>query len=176
MASIDGASTKASWSEVLKTFESTPPPKKRPKKSLIQLSEDQWKDLSPKGKWDCIAALRGPDLVNSQTLKWFTSSVIRYALSKVMRVGGLVNDTLPFVIIPQAKCRPAGFDASHFLGHVQEAANWLSIPVSYCGQAASEAMFQGQSTHEVYKHLADDGMLTDEMRAFFKASKFGGNE
>jgi hypothetical protein len=115
----------------------------KPKKkwNLLNITEtltpDQWSSLSEKAKWDSIVALRGPDLINSEGLKWFTSSVIRHRLSKVMRVGGLVNQHLGFVVLPDggystAETKP--FDIGHFLNHVQEAACWLGIPVVYVAQ------------------------------------------
>lgn len=103
---------------------------------LTPISEEAWSQFSGKAKWDCVVALRGPDLVYSANLKWFTSSVIRYALSKVMRVGGLVNTSLPMVILPENDAWggyqvPKGnFDGGHFLGHILEAAEYLSIPIA----------------------------------------------
>jgi hypothetical protein len=113
--------------------------KKKPRAStpisLAPLTQAEWDGLSGKAKWDSQVALRGPDLVGSQDVKIFTTSIIRYRLSQVMRVGGLVNDWLPFTIVPQgtsglvsARAR-FQFDWSHFIGHVIEACNWLSIPM-----------------------------------------------
>lgn len=91
-----------------------------------------WEELSGKGKWDVQVALRGPDAENSDTMKWFTTSVIRGACSKVMRVGGLVNDSLGFVLLPSGdgpRITTHGFNYHHFFTHVREAAGWLDIPV-----------------------------------------------
>lgn len=112
--------------------------KKPPYERLLPMTSEEWDALSPKGKWDSIVALRGPDLVGSDVLKWFTTSIIRHRLSSVMRVGGMVNNKLPFVVLcsegpvgisPRAK---AAFDMSHFYGHIYEASQWLGIPVVSC--------------------------------------------
>jgi hypothetical protein len=102
--------------------------------TLNPLTQEEWDGLSGKAKWDSQVALRGPDLVGSQDVKIFTTSIIRYRLSQVMRVGGLVNDWLPFTIVPQSSSSLMTrarfqFDWSHFLGHVIEACHWLSIPM-----------------------------------------------
>lgn len=101
---------------------------------LPKLTEDEWAKFEGKARWDSIVGLRGPDLVNSSTLKWFTSSVIRHKMSGIMRVGGLVNSTLPFVVLPELYSEVpvprgrGGFDWHHFADHVREAADWLDIP------------------------------------------------
>lgn len=67
----------------------------------MKISKDRWEGLSPKEKWDVIVALRGPDCPHSDSIKWFTTSVIRHTVSKVMRVGGLINYAGPkFVVVP----------------------------------------------------------------------------
>lgn len=119
-------------------IEAAPPLKKRKTKApgpivLAPMELTEWEGLSGKAKWDSQVALRGPDLVNSQSVKLFTTSVIRFRLSKIMRVGGLVNEWLPFVVIPDSpevgiSRSKHEFDWCHFLGHVHEAAEWLGIP------------------------------------------------
>jgi len=106
------------------------------KNVIVPLTEAEWTAMNGKARWDSIVGLRGPDLVGSGILKWFTSSVIRHKMSGIMRVGGLVNQTLPFVVLPSGydnSRKRANFDASHFIGHVSEAAEWLGIPRAYIG-------------------------------------------
>lgn len=95
------------------------------------INKTTWEALSPKEKWDVMSALRGPDLHPSWMVKYFSTSVIRHAMSKVIRVGGLVNDAIGVVFIPTgASCSliPSNFDAGHFFTHVTEAARILKIP------------------------------------------------
>jgi hypothetical protein len=126
-----------------------------------RLTQEQWDALDGKGKWDSTVALRGPDLQNSSTLKWFTSSIIRYRLSGIMRVGGLVNNEIPFVILPDGlNIRIPNFDAHHFLSHVYEAAQWLGIQQVYIGcELYKKLMFSSmhhyQAQMELYKVLND---------------------
>lgn len=107
---------------------------KKPPMILEPLQQATWDQMSGKARWDSIVALRGPDLVGSDALKYFTTSVIRYRLSKIMRVGGMINERLGFVCLPSGLClssNPSPFDATHFLNHVMEAAGWLDIPICY---------------------------------------------
>lgn len=115
-----------------------PPPVPTPKKLLPiePLTQAEWDNMGGKARWDSQVALRGPDLVSSQIVKWFSTSIIRHRMSAVMRVGGLVNSEFPFIVIPSLGYRPNkgrrdAFDFSHFVGHVFEAANWLGIPVAH---------------------------------------------
>jgi hypothetical protein len=120
-------------------------------KALPPLTPDQWINMSAKAQWDSVVALRGPDFVNSDGLKWLTSSVLRHRMSKVMRVGGMVNKQLPCVIIPKSGGNYAeifgkstGFNASHFMGHIQEAASWLKVPViTISPERFKSAIFDG---------------------------------
>ena len=96
----------------------------------------QWEGLSGKERWDIIVALRGPDVRNSDTLKWFTTAVIRYHASAVMRVGGLVNNHTPFVLgaLDPHLYKPVGprsWDLEHFFIHTVEAAALLHVPIYY---------------------------------------------
>lgn len=123
-----GAAKKAfayDWSTIVAKPKKPKPPKVD---ALKPITEEEWAKLEPKGKWDSIVALRGPDLKNSDLLKWFTSSVIRWKLSGVMRVGGLVNNQVPFVVLPYHNQDTSNFSGQHFSGHVRDAAMWLGIP------------------------------------------------
>lgn len=117
---------------------------------LERLTDEEWAALDGKARWDSIVALRGPDVVNSQTVKWFTSSVIRHRLSGVMRTGGLVNSRLPFVVLPSGQVAlPAdrrGFDYQHFSSHIYEAATWLKVPIAYVSGEAWGKML-GRCSH-----------------------------
>lgn len=126
-------------------------------KRLEVLSESEWAAFSGKARWDSIVALRGPDLVNSDTLKYFTTSVIRYRLSGVMRVGGMVNRQLPFVVLPEglSKCPKSGFDVTHFYHHIEQAAEWLTIPIVRCSEAIWAKMFTGDSYFAIMPLLRD---------------------
>jgi hypothetical protein len=111
---------------------------------LIPLTKDQWDALPPKAQWDCIVALRGPDLRYSECLKFLTSSVIRYKLSGIMRVGGLINDRLPFVVVVSSFSEKSDFNFVHFIGHIMEAANWLSIPQVSVPSEVMKKIMSGQ--------------------------------
>lgn len=75
-----------------------PPPSYEGK--LTPFSEAEWNRLTPKQQWDTIVALRGPDFRGSETVKWYTTSVIRGKMRKILRVGGTVNTDLNLVVIP----------------------------------------------------------------------------
>lgn len=93
----------------------------------IPLQKEVWESFDGKAKWDIMSALRGPDF-RSQTLKWFATSVIRGRMREVIRVGGMVNEDLPLVIVPTIGSSGFGkFDVSHWRSHVVEAANWLQL-------------------------------------------------
>lgn len=138
-------------------------PKKSIKVDLPSVIEpitlEKWDSMDPKARWDSIVALRGPDLRNSDALKFMTSSVIRWRLSKVMRVGGLVNPHLPFVITSGGFDK-SNFSLTHFIGHIYEAANWLRIPsVNIPGPIMEKIMSGGfgriEAVGVVYPYLAD---------------------
>jgi hypothetical protein len=131
---------------------------------LPKITQEQWDALNGKGKWDSIVALRGPDFINSGVLKWFTSSVIRHRMSGIMRVGGLVNSTLPFVTLPSGLYAPrtGNFDAGHFLGHISEAAMWLSVPIAWVeGKVFSTVLLSSSNEHyyqaelKLYPHMQE---------------------
>lgn len=141
-----------------------PPPRRRPTGGIEPITSDAWNALSEKAKWDSIVALRGPDLKSSDTLKYFTASVIRWRLSGVMRVGGMINRYLGCVVIPAAPKSSSQFDASHFIGHVHEAADWLGVPIVYCGEAAWKLMLDAAPHSEVIAALLDDPSISDDAK------------
>lgn len=125
-------------------------PKKKPATGLAPITKEEWDQLNGKQKWDSIVALRGPDLRDSSTAKFYTSSVVRYRLSGVMRVGGMVNDRLGFVVLPEGSLtlgKDQLIDLSHFLQHVEEAAHWLGIPVCHVSPAFWKATFLGSKNY-----------------------------
>lgn len=71
-----------------------------PNMPITPLSRPDWARFTPKMQWDIKVSLRGPDVDNSQMLKWFTTSVIRGKMREVTRVGGLINTDLNLVVIP----------------------------------------------------------------------------
>jgi hypothetical protein len=126
-----------------------PAPKFKPAEGVEPISQSAWDQMEGKARWDSIVALRGPDLRNSDTLKWFTTSVIRYKLHQIMRVGGMVNDRLPFVVLPKMHGKDAGnFSASHFIGHINEAACWLNIPRVHVGPEIWAKMLDGHTSRQ----------------------------
>lgn len=100
----------------------------------MALNKAEWEGLSDKARWDIQVALRGPDSYYGETIKWYTTSVIRGHVRKVMRVGGVVNEDLKVVVLPgstrgmNTKDRD-GWNASHFVEHIRQAATWLNIPI-----------------------------------------------
>lgn len=100
------------------------------------MTKEKWEELSPKARWDVLVALRGPDCVHSDRVKWFTASVIRAEMQKVIRVGGLVNNTKPGFIIVGGGYLDKEFnpehpqllwDYHHYFSHQEEAANILGL-------------------------------------------------
>lgn len=91
------------------------------------LQKSEWEQFEGKARWDIMSALRGPDF-RSLTLKWFATSVIRGKMQEVIRVGGVVNEDLPFLILPTPNASGFGkFEVNHWRSHVIEAANWLGM-------------------------------------------------
>lgn len=102
----------------------------------MAITKTDWDNLSEKAQWDIKVALRGPDVYHAETIKWFTTSVIRGRCRKVFRVGGLVNSDLKMVILPSGyrnsqtkRDNPDAWNSGHFLDHVSTAAQWLHVPV-----------------------------------------------
>lgn len=145
---------------------------KKKSRLLEPMTEEEWNALSGKAKWDSTVALRGPDLTGSELLKWFTTSVIRFRLSKIMRVGGMVNESLGFVLLPQggAPHRDDRFDIGHFLNHVTEAAVWLGIPIVYTSQDTFSILLNGSYYSDQKKVLTIlSGETTGKVQKRLKA-------
>lgn len=122
----------------------------------------KWGGLTQKQQWDIIVAMRGPDCGNSEMIKWFSTGVIRYHMSPIMRVGGTVNDRLNCVVVPDGwntgilpkgvkrdeKSAPFTYwNASHFFQHVIEAAELLELPVVYVQQEEWNKAVCGELGH-----------------------------
>ena len=104
------------------------------------MTKSTFSRLSEKAQWDLKVALRGPDSCYGETLKWFTTSVIRGQMADVFRVGGTVNGDLKLVILPSghpgeeiqqayAIAGTLAWNYAHFIDHVRTAAEWLDVPV-----------------------------------------------
>lgn len=105
-------------------------------KSIKPLSKSEWDSFNDKNRWDIFVALRGPDLAGKKghNLKFLTSAVIRAKVLHLVRgTGGsmMINPDLPCVVVPTSAAKDGDFDASHFLGHVHDAAGLLDIPIVY---------------------------------------------
>lgn len=101
------------------------------------MTKEDWKSLTKKQQWDVIVSLRGPDIRRSEVIKSFTTGVIRYGMSNLMRVGGQLS-TLGFVVIPndsvfkkpeKADSGSIWPDLNHFAQHTYEAAEIIGIPI-----------------------------------------------
>jgi len=117
-----------------------------------------WKALDGKAKWDCMVALRGPDCNDPEHIKWFTTAIIRQRLRIAIRVGGLVNERLGCIIIPDLYSIIASpFSLVHFIQHTREAANILEIPVLRIKyelwDAAIQTAYQPQTAVRFYKAI-----------------------
>ena|SRR3990167_386833 len=103
------------------------------------MNREQWDSLNEKGQWDIKVALRGPDSYFGETLKWFTTAVIRGQMKDVFRVGGTVNSDLKLIVLPKSghydepisevSYGKFAWNATHFIEHVRQAADWIGIPV-----------------------------------------------
>jgi len=126
----------------------------------MPMTQDHWKALTPKQKWDILVALRGPDLVGFQgsKLKWMTSAVIRgHMWSLVKPTGGsaMVNSDLPGPILPTMEM-PAGwgqFDGDHFLGHIQTAAVHMGLPILWVTPATFKILLEISFSQGINNHL-----------------------
>lgn len=104
-------------------------------KLITPITDETWSGLSPKQKWDIRVAMRGPDC-QSKLLKHFTTAILRHACREAFRVGGDIVSECPALIVPDVPFRLTigiggsgfRFQASHFLGHVTEAAEILGLP------------------------------------------------
>lgn len=131
--------------------------------------------LSEKAQWDIKVALRGPDSNYGETLKWFTTSVIRGQMQEVFRVGGLVNDDLKLIVIPggstkgegkvnkiYAEVGPYGWNYSHFLDHVRVAAGYLEVPELRIETDFWHKVMQERSAGEAIKSILTEAEKWNE--------------
>ena len=99
---------------------------------MEHLTKEAWSRMSGKEQWDIQVALRGPDSFYGETVKWYTTAVIRGKVQEVMRVGGTVNNYLNLVILPGhgsiVDKKKRDWNCGHFVEHVQLAAHHLKIP------------------------------------------------
>ena len=106
---------------------------------MSTLTKEKWDSFSGKSRWDIMTALRGPDVHNPGTIKWYTSAVIRGAVRRVIQIGdggAMKNTKLKLVILPDEQgmeiygnLGPTGWNAMHFVEHINEAATRLTIPI-----------------------------------------------
>lgn len=103
----------------------------------MALTKEQWDHLGEKPRWDILVALRGPDSYYGETLKWFTTAVIRGRVRNAIRIGtggAALNKDLKLVVLPddrgvsRGSPNRADWNASHFIQHVHDAACWLKLP------------------------------------------------
>ena len=128
------------------------------------MTKSGWADLSDKAQWDIKVALRGPDANFPETLKWFTTSVIRGQVREVFRVGGLVNADLNLVVLPYGSLeeedssyppQPFRWNYDHFFTHVQEAAFHLGVPkLQLPGQTYRRIMLINSATKAAKEMIA----------------------
>lgn len=143
---------------------------------MTKLTASQWNRLSEKAQWDIKVALRGPDANYGDTLKWFTTSVIRGKVSEVFRVGGLVNHDLNLIVIPRGKKwgDPApvqeayrkvgylGWNYHHFIDHIKQAAAYLDLPELPIPAELWHRLMQGQSARGSGEELLTYLLTTDD--------------
>jgi len=116
---------------------------------MVPLTPIEWAMFTPKQQWDVIVALRGPDCKHPEVIKWYGTSVIRGKLRKVMRVGGMINQDLNLIVLPDPLTIASGglFDGYHFFTHLQEAAEILNIPTAYVGTVEYSSVLSGSYGH-----------------------------
>lgn len=129
------------------------------------MTKTQWAKLTDKQQWDIIVALRGPDSNYGETLKWFTTSVIRGQMAPVMRVGGTVNKDLKLVVLPiGSHSKPSiqtafsgseAWNYGHFVEHIQEAAYNLGLEVLYLFSDDWHRIMRGRSIIEAMKEILE---------------------
>ena len=126
------------------------------------MTKKEWNALSDKAKWDIKVAMRGPDSYFGETLKWFTTSVLRGHVSKVFRVGGTVNSDLQLVILPSSSpgkvlVRPNinvwSWNAGHFIQHIRDAAGWMNIPVLNIPESVWFTVMKYESSTQAAKEI-----------------------
>lgn len=119
------------------------------------MTKSQWERASEKAQWDIKVALRGPDSNYGETLKWFTTSVIRGQMQNVFRVGGLVNPDLELVVLPgRGELTPtqkeelkgtAAWNCRHFCDHIQTAAAHIGIGLLRIEASVWHKVMRGES-------------------------------
>ena len=132
--------------------------------ALTPMTKTDWADLTLKQQWDVKVALRGPDLHNNN-LKLYTTAIIRWACSNVMRVGGTVNHACPVIVLPlnlgslsRGEQSAWGFDTYHFITHIQEAAEILNIPTVSIPRNLWEDAFANNVQPLTFYNLLIDGL------------------
>ena len=105
----------------------------------------EWNALNDKGQWDIKVALRGPDCPgDSETIKWYSTAVLRGQLTNVFRVGGTINTHLKMIILP-TDGDGQEWGAHHWVDHVHTAAYWMRLPtVLVPGPAYWKAVSRGR--------------------------------
>ena len=118
------------------------------------MTKTRWAELTGKQQWDVQVALRGPDCQQSENIKWITTSVLRWAMHTVMRVGGTINEDLRVTIIPadphevdrvvrsSKLLKVLCWSPAHFFQHVREASGVLGIG---CWSLPNEDYFEAAS-------------------------------
>lgn len=132
------------------------------------MTQIEWDKLPEKARWDIISALRGPDVVHSDNIKWFGTSVIRAKMITLTNTHGLVNNSLNLILVPSdhrllskeelktytdAKL-PTDMlvDGNHFFNHLITAAQWLKIPlIPIEGKVYREAMREESRLKALHK-------------------------
>lgn len=155
------------------------------------MTKGAWAELNGKQQWDVMVAMRGPDTNHSELIKWVSTSVIRWAMHSVMRVGGTLNEDLKLIIVPtdphsldrdsQAKVGGVvgAWNSAHFFQHVIEAAYVLGITVC---PIPNEVYLAGLANHHqahmligIYKWMKDQSSYkksTEEVKRHLK-DQFG---
>jgi len=123
---------------------------------MTPITKEEWANFNHKMQWDIITALRGPDIRDSHTMKYYTTGVIRFRMNQITSTHGSVTPDLGVVVLPDPfpHYHEEGLELSwrgralepekaqyphiafwspeHFLQHVAEAAQYLSIPIVWC--------------------------------------------
>ena len=125
-------------------------------------TRQRWEALSEKERWDIMVALRGPDSHYGETLKWYTTSVIRGQMRGILRVGGTINTHLQMIITPRdrgtsfkSKPKIDRWNCAHFIEHVQLAAHHMGLhDMQISGDLWHEAMCMS-SAYEAGKKMLE---------------------
>ena len=128
------------------------------------MTREQWDSLCEKGQWDVKVALRGPDSYFGETLKWFTTAVIRGQMKDIFRVGGSVNPDLKLVILPKSDYHTEvieenlgrnAWNSGHFIEHVRQAADWMGIPTLKIPRELWNSTMQHHNNRYAAKEIID---------------------